>query len=430
MYTGARSLTDNMEEELNRRMMEEREQMMVQLQAMQLQVQQKDAELVQLQEGNTPTDPSTQLKAMNHTWNRLKDYGKTLNIIDGLNREELRQWIEGLDIAAEWSKAPEGQVLSLAMCRATGALRTLIHTTRMGVDATERTWPVVREVITRSFLDQNERQYLRTKLKNLTQQPYEEARRYSQRYLHACQQAHTTTETTTPLIAEILTEEYVAGLRDAELRKLVCREQPKNLEEAMRIVDVETTAASQALQIRAGRSTRVEEPMEIGALEEMRRTLQDGLRSLTQGQVRDERAATAMAEPVAAQVLGQPRVMMDVVSQLREDFTQQQKTMQGEIKGIAKQLGLVLKGMQAAPATGLTTQAMPTFPPCYAPTQFQPPPAATETGQPRARRPLSEVRCFECRLYGHFARECPTKDSKIQAVVEATIAAMSASKNG
>lgn len=66
-------------------------------------------------------------------------------------------------------------------------------------------------------------------------------------------------------MAEILTEEYVAGLCDVELCKLMCREEPKNLEEAMQIVDVENMAASPALQIQGQRADWVEVSVQIEA---------------------------------------------------------------------------------------------------------------------------------------------------------------------
>ena len=200
---------------------------------------------------------------------KLERFGRNLGTVDGSSREALRRWIDGVDYAKAWVNATDLMVLELIGALVGGALASHLLTFKEKCSNAqppkEMTWEVIKAEIKKSFLDNDEEEFLREVVDRTKQQPYEDTRAYAQRYLEAIRKAYTVDDLTVQLTQERLIKQYIRGLRDLEVRRQVHLSRPTTLEDAT----TESHTASRAFSLAEApyRDDRVIEPMEIGRID-------------------------------------------------------------------------------------------------------------------------------------------------------------------
>ena len=205
------------------------------------------------------------LEATRELRRRLEQHAKSIGITDGANKAALREWLQGVDNAAAWTQANDTLLLEMVGYLSIGSLATLIRESleAMIQDPTGPPcgWQQVKEAIIASFLDEDEREYLRSKVDDIVQNPYEDSREYGRRYKEATRRAYEATELQLPLVMERLTRQFTQGLRDKAVRTQVFMQRPGTIDAAVEIAN----GAARAVGL-AELSQRQEETMEVGAM--------------------------------------------------------------------------------------------------------------------------------------------------------------------
>ena len=206
-----------------------------------------------------PDDPVVvDLAARKEARARLERYGKTIGTVDGTNRDELRQWIERVDHAREWTASGDRDLLEMVGYLITGSLASHV---RRFVKAREGvTWAQVKTSITDTFLDLNEGRVLRQHVEKFNQRAFEDPREYGLRFDEAVQMAYTAEQQAVDVVQEHLVHLFIHGLRNKAVRQQVHLGSPKTLADAI------TLAITTAGAFELADEDRKEEPMEIGAM--------------------------------------------------------------------------------------------------------------------------------------------------------------------
>ena len=106
------------------------------------------------------------LNAAREVRQRLEQHSRNIGPCDRTNREQLRNWIEGVDHALQWTHASNREGLEMIGYLMTGSLA--IHVRKyVGANAGAQ-WQNIKE-IKRAFLDENEDEFLWEKLETIAQ---------------------------------------------------------------------------------------------------------------------------------------------------------------------------------------------------------------------------------------------------------------------
>ena len=251
------------------------------------------------------------LEATKEVCRRLGQHAKQIGGSDGSNQEALRAWIQGVDHADVWTGARDSLMLEMIGYLATGSLAVQIWGYIQS--AADATWARAREAIIAAFLNEDEREYLRSKVEKVTQNPYEDSREYGRRYREAVNRAYEPADLHLPLIVERLTKQFVQGLRDKSVRTQVFLQRVPTLERA---IEAANTAARAVCLAEV--DTRGEEPMEVGAMPLLARPDPTGewseirqLLKTLQGEMKSIRKAMTTPPPMTAAHSDQPPPPLD-----------------------------------------------------------------------------------------------------------------------
>ena len=133
---------------------------------------------------------------------RLALHAKRIGIQDGSSRTALREWLEEITSAKEWTRASDVQTINMIGYLLKGDLdRAVRDYIREGPG---RTWLEVRGFIAAHFLDQDEQEYLRKKVDTLRQAAHQDVRDFSVEFDQKVKLAYTLAEREVPLVQERL----------------------------------------------------------------------------------------------------------------------------------------------------------------------------------------------------------------------------------
>lgn len=193
---------------------------------------------------------------------RLERHGKSIGLCDGINKEALRTWLDGIDNAAAWTNAPAALVFEMAGYLSGGSLATTLRRFVEDTLPDDRTWENAKLVIIRAFLNEDEREYLRSKVERMKQQVGEDSREFGRKFREAVLKAYSNAELQVPLVIERLVNVFTNALLDREVRSQVYLQRPATIDAAIG----HANNAARAVGLAEYGRHREEEPMEIGAL--------------------------------------------------------------------------------------------------------------------------------------------------------------------
>ena len=209
------------------------------------------------------------LKKTSDMRDKLRQHAKSIGPCDGSSRELLRAWLTGIDHAKVWVPGCNDPALIEMMSPLIrGPLANfLTQIKKRANDAqTQLTWDGLKSEIKKTFLAPDEDDRLREALDRVVQSQYEEVQSYIQRFREALRLGYTTDEQAVELIKRKLIKQFIAGLRDWNIRHDVNRQNPDSFDKAYELAGEAERAIGRTNQ--GGppmMSQREEEPMEIGA---------------------------------------------------------------------------------------------------------------------------------------------------------------------
>ena len=193
---------------------------------------------------------------------RLEQHARYIGCVDSTDRQQVREWIDAVSSAKGWTGAGDELIMEMVGYLSKGELAVSIRSfiDDLG-DGGQPTWVQVKDHFTTTYLDEDEKEFRQEKVDALRQAPYQDTREYGRKYQAAVQRAYTVAELAVALVRERLIKNFIGGLRDKSVRTQVHLERPVNLDEAV----TRANAAARAIGM-AEVMGRLEERMEVGAL--------------------------------------------------------------------------------------------------------------------------------------------------------------------
>lgn len=231
----------------------------------------------------------------------LRGLGKSIAMVDGNDKGILRMWLDDIERAAEISRAGEEEVVRFALANCRGDLHKIVHATWKKLGALP--WPRMMTEIANTLLTADEESYLRDRVTNMFQLKGESEPSYCQRYWDAVYKAWPEAQMNQQILAMLLSQ-FADSLREVQTRWHVKVNNPQTAEEAVRLA----TSSGRALVSRRNRDE--EEDMEIGEVEINQqkaaapkeigalRTMQGEIKSLAKKLYRCEEVGAAREEGI------------------------------------------------------------------------------------------------------------------------------------
>ena len=211
---------------------------------------------------------------------RVKEEIKGIKDCDGLIAEEVREWIDSIDLALMVVGDVPGSVIKLITGSTSGSLRKEIERfLQQQPDRVNTPWNVLKTLIRNSFLSPNEEDKLKIEVERFQLSTNESVPVFNRKYRELANKAYILPRSADA--ERILIRPYVKALKNTELAKRTMVDgQPITLEQAMTFT--EGQASGMELFDSLDRKERDEEPMEVGALSETASSLNNALRGLTE----------------------------------------------------------------------------------------------------------------------------------------------------
>ena len=241
---------------------------------------------------------------------RLERHAKGIGNTDGTDRESLRQWLAGVDNAKVWTNAPDAMILEMVGYLTSGSLALLLRGLLDNPPVGGNTWAGAKAAIEAAFLNEDEKEFLRSKVDKLAQTAYEDSRSYGRRFSDAVAKAYSEQELAVGLVMERLVKTFVDGLRDRTVRTQVYLAKPVDLEAAISVANNCSRAVSLA-EMAPGAVGH--EPMDISAIRMAGNTTNSELCNMIKAlqkevsELKDSRKRTVGPNPNSKQRRSGPR---------------------------------------------------------------------------------------------------------------------------
>ena len=200
------------------------------------------------------------LAAAQEVCHKLDLYANSIGTVDGMNRDQLRSWLEHVDYAMDWTGASDKEGLEMIGYLMSGSLAIYVRS-HLRQNPDEQTWPKVRAAISKAYLEEDEDEFLREPAERTNQRPFEDTREFGRRFQEVVRKAYPTSEPAVPLVRDRVVKLFIKDIQDADVRMQVHLIKPTTLADA--VSSANTTAHARSLAEIP--STRQEEPMEVGA---------------------------------------------------------------------------------------------------------------------------------------------------------------------
>lgn len=288
----------------------------------------------------------------------LRDYGKSMSVVDGRDAGALRQWLKHVSRAGDLAVATGEEISRFALNSCSGMLQDMVY--KSFKENRQRPWAEVEVLVTNALLSANEKGFLRDEVSSLRQQWGETEAAYCQRFQIAAERGWDLQEAKPGSdSAAILMKTFIESLRNESVVGAVDFAAPDTLEEAIEVA------------ISKGRAVRRREKM---AAE------------------REGEVQAALLEKEEARPQQRPAPVVPAVAPDNNTV----KTMQGEIKALRKLVDKLTTAKQAE-------EAQPQHVAAAQPTTE--PPRRQRAGPAPRYEQRPPIRCWRCGG-PHIQRNC------------------------
>ena len=190
--------------------------------------------------------------ALNESHRRiLNNYSRSIGICDGSNKADLRRWLKGIDHAFENTQAGNALIIEMVGYLVGGTLAQQTRRITVALVGAARTWPAVKTRIEEQFLGAEETEMLQDEVERITQQPFEEAREYGNRFLEGVDRAYDPAQLNNNVLMNgRLKKAFINGLCSDQLREQVFMSTPADLETAVTTATTKAHALGQSVSRR------------------------------------------------------------------------------------------------------------------------------------------------------------------------------------
>lgn len=170
---------------------------------------------------------------------RLDQYAQHIQVVDGTEKGELRQWLEGVEHARHSAKPGDSLLLDMIGPLVKGGLALFVRTTleRLRKESTDQLWERLKQEIKSQYLGRGEARYWKDKVERIKQEMGESVREYSTRFMYAVQQAYTPLQLEESVIVERLVTKFIKGIRSRTIRGMVTIAVSSDLEQSQESQD-------------------------------------------------------------------------------------------------------------------------------------------------------------------------------------------------
>lgn len=203
---------------------------------------------------------------------KAENLAKAIPHCDGLNQDNLRDWLREIDMTVENSKL----TLYIASLASRGSLRReIVHFLSLHPDRTQATWVKAKAHIQKVFLSPREQDRLRAELQTIRQGGFETTPAYCMRFRELAEVAYKKSThlngQTLPRskeVEELILDAFIGGLSDQDMAdKLLNFGMPSNYTDAIeRVSEYDANNTKLSLTRQRFQGLRQEEPMDISAV--------------------------------------------------------------------------------------------------------------------------------------------------------------------
>ena len=193
---------------------------------------------------------------------------------DGSSPKLVRAWLKAIEIARPYFAVATREIDThyLIVASLTGSMRSCYEHFQAAQEArNEVTWAQVRTHLQDAYLTADEKEHMRSELEHIKQGAFESCAIFGRRFREAAHQAYAAADRN-EVVHKILLDVYIRGLRDKALvHKLMMETNPATLDEAFDIVAEFIARKERMTRVlkREPEPSSTEEPMEVGALQEV-----------------------------------------------------------------------------------------------------------------------------------------------------------------
>ena len=165
---------------------------------------------------------------------KLQAFLNTVGPCSGTNHEEVREWIQGIDYAREYSDINEEEFITNVLALSRDPLRTIIDfelkKKKAQTPPAEPKWNDIKQHIINECLSTDEKDLMRDRVESTRQGAIEDIRGYILRFKELIRKAYSKEEQQ-GIVLERLIRTFIRGFTNQTIRERIILENPKTIEE-------------------------------------------------------------------------------------------------------------------------------------------------------------------------------------------------------